>query len=1062
MRISPPDLLSVSGPTPFPPLVTLSNVKKELRILVLEDVAADVVLISHELRAGGLAFAAKQVETREEFVRALEQEPPPDLILSDHGLPAFDGFSALHIARDRCPDTPFIFVTGSMGEELAIDSLRSGATDYVLKTRMSNLVPAVQRALGLADERIKRKQAEKELRESEERFRLLVSGVKDYAVFMLDLAGNISSWNAGAELVLGHVARSVVGKHFSVFYRLQERDAGRPAADLEIAAQGGRFEDEGWRLRKGDTPFWAHVDIRALRDDHGQLRGYTQVTRDATERMRHEESLRKSEERYRRLIELCPDALLVLHDGHIAFLNTAGQKLLAAGDAEQLLGKSFLDFVEADGREAVGLRLRDMVERGSSRPWGNSATSPTGPASGFTEETLTRLDGTDVTVEMAATRLTFENQPAIQVLLHDVTAQKAAAAALRESEVRKTAILETSLDAIVSVDYKGVVREWNSAAEKMFGYRREAALGNRLEALIVPAATTQKYLPGLADYLMTGVGSLIGRPIEVMARRANNDEFPIELALTQIPSSDPPFFTAFIRDIGNRREAEEALRRSESRKAAVLETALDAIVSIDQDGKVIEWNPAAERIFGYTRELALGRDMAELVVPRATHEPPRKGLARYLQNGRGRLLGHRTEMMALRANGAEFPVEITITRIPGDPMVYTSFIRDITERRRTEEALRKSEERFRLLVEGVEDYAIYMLDTHGRVTTWNAGAERIEGYRAPEMIGRRFHRFYTAEDVERKKPDQALAVATAEGRFHDERWLLRKDGTQFWASFVITALRDENGKLTGFSTIARDITKRKHAEDEIRRLNAELERQVQERTAELQAAYQEMEAFSYSISHDLRAPLIHIAGFVEMLRAELGPTLDEKSRRHLQTICDSSEHMGRMIADLLTFSRIGRSEMHKVRLNLTDMIKDVQRELQPYLKDRKVTWVIPELPQVAGDPFLMRQALVNVLGNALKFTRPRPEARIEVGVTTTEKENIFSVRDNGVGFDMKYAAKLFGVFQRLHAASEFEGTGIGLANFRRIIQRHGGRTWAEGTVNEGATLFFSLPIEDKP
>jgi PAS domain S-box-containing protein len=1033
-------------------------VKKELRILVLEDVAADVVLISHELRAGGLAFAAKRVETRDDFLRELEQEPP-DLILSDHGLPAFDGFSALNIARERCPDTPFIFVTGSMGEELAIDSLRNGATDYVLKTRMSNLVPAVQRALRLADERMKRKLAEKELRDSEERFRLLVSGVKDYAVFMLDLHGNISSWNAGAELVLGHSARSVVGKHFSMFYRPQERDAGRPAADLQLAAKAGRCEDEGWRLRKGDTPFWAHVDIRALRDDAGQLRGYTQVTRDATERMRHQESLRKSEERYRRLIELCPDALLVLHEGEIVFLNTAAQKLLGAGEPEQLLGKSFLDFVDPDCREGISHGLREMVERGSSPPWGKAGANAPGAA--FSEEKLRRLDGTEVVVEMAATRLTFEDQPAIQVLLHDATLQKAAAEALRESEARKAAILETSLDAIVSIDHKGVVREWNSAAEKMFGHRREAAVGSRLESLIVPSATTQKYLPGLADYLMNGVGSLIGRPVEVMARRANGEEFPIELALTQIPSSDPPFFTAFIRDIADRKEAEEALRRSEARKAAVLETALDAIVSIDSEGRVIEWNPAAERIFGYTRELALGRDMAELVVPRATTEPNRKGLARYLQNGRGRLLGHRTEMMALRANGAEFPVEITITRIPGEPMVYTSFIRDITERRRTEEALRKSEERFRLLVEGVEDYAIYMLDTHGRITTWNAGAQRIEGYRAPEIIGRRFHRFYTTEDVERKKPDQALAVATAEGRFHDERWLVRKDGTQFWASFVITALRDENGKLTGFSTIARDITKRKHAEDEIHRLNAELERQVQERTAELQAAYQEMEAFSYSISHDLRAPLIHIAGFVEMLRAELGPSLDEKSRRHLQTICDSSEHMGRMIADLLTFSRIGRSDMHKVRLNLTDLVKDVQRELQPFLKDRKVTWIIPELPEMNGDPFLMRQALVNLLGNALKFTRPRPEARIEIGVTATDKENIFFVRDNGVGFDMKYSGKLFGVFQRLHAASEFEGTGIGLANVRRIIQRHGGRTWAEGTVNGGATVFFSLPSEEK-
>lgn len=1031
-----------------------SDVKPELRILVIEDVAADVVLIDRELRSGGMMFSAKRVETREDFLHALENEPP-DVILSDHGLPGFDGFTALAIARERYPEIPFIFVTGSMGEELAIDSLRDGATDYVLKSRISNLVPAVQRALRLALERTKRKQAERDLRESEERFRLLVSGVKDYAIFMLDPNGRISSWNAGAELVLGYSADEIVGQHFSVFYRPQDREDGKPERDLKTASTENRFEDEGWRLRKGDLAFWAHVDIRALRDSDGQLRGFTQVTRDVTERMRHQESLRKGEERYRRLVELCPDGLLVLNEGRITFLNTAGCKLLGADEVQQVLGHPIAEFVAPDSREHVERLLSEAETHRADGPW----DAPGGQPPGFSEERLQRLDGTEATVEMAATRITFEDGPAIQLILHDVTAAHAAAEALRASEARKTAILETSLDAIVSIDHRGIVREWNHAAERIFGYHREQALGNRLDALIVPAATNEKYLPGLADYLMTGVGSLIGRPIEILAQRSGGKQFPIELALTQIPASDPPAFTAFIRDITDRKEADEALRRSEARKAAVLETALDAIVSIDNESKVIEWNPAAERIFGYSRELALGRDMTELIIPKSNAELHRKGLARFLQTGRGRMLGHRTEIMAMRANGAEFPVEVTVTKIPGDgPPIYTSFIRDITERRRTEEALRKSEERFRLLVEGVEDYAIYMLNTHGRITTWNAGAERIEGYRAQEIIGRRFHRFYTPEDVERKKPDQALAVATAEGRFQDERWQVRKDGTLFWASFVITALRDQNGKLTGFSAIARDITKRKQAEDEIRRLNTELEQRVQERTAELEAAYKEMEAFSYSISHDLRAPLIHIAGFVEMLKSDLGSKLDEKSSRHLQTICDSTENMGRMIADLLTFSRIGRAEMHKIRFNLGDTIRDVRRDLQTPTQNRTITWIVPELPDVYGDPFLLRQAIFNLLANAVKYTRHRPEAVIEVAVETTPTEQIFAVRDNGAGFDMKYAAKLFGVFQRLHSSSEFEGTGIGLANVRRIIQRHSGRTWAEGVVNGGATIYFTLPV----
>jgi PAS domain S-box-containing protein len=1027
-------------------------VKNPLRILVLEDVAADVVLIDHELRARGLSFQTIRVETREDFERELAHHPP-DVILSDHGLPAFDGFSALAIARDRSPETPFIFVTGSMGEEVAIDSLRNGATDYVLKCRLSSLVPAIQRALHLAEERRRRKRAEKELRESEERFRLLVSGVKDYAIFMLDPTGRIASWNAGAELVLGYRAHDVLGESFAMLHSPVERDAGKPAADLSAATSSGRFEEEGWRLRRDGTRFWAHIDLRALHDEQGRLRGFTQVTRDATERRRNEEALRKSEERYRRLVELCPDALLVANEGRLAFANTAAIRLLGATDPAQLLGRPFLDFVPAELRDAAERRWKTLFEPEAAAP-----ANPDGGA-GFLEETLARIDGSRIVVEMAAARLTFEDEAAVQLILHDITAQKHAAAALTDSEARKLAILESSLDAVVSIDHRGIVREWNAAAERIFGYTRDEAVGKRLDTLIAPERGARKPGPTLADFLAAGAGNLVGRPVETLARRKRGELFPIDLALTQVPQRNPPFFTAFIRDITDRKRSEEALRLSEARKAAVLETALDAIISIDQEGKIVDWNAAAEKTFGYSRALALGRELADLVAPRSTAELQQKGLARILHTGRGRLLGQRTEAVAMRANGAEFPVELTIARIPGEaPMLFTIFLRDITDRKRTEEALRKSEERFRLLIEGIEDYAIYMLDPHGRITSWNAGAERIDGYRSQEIIGRRFHRFYTPEDCERKKPDQALAVATAEGRYRGECWHVRKNGTRYWANFTITALRDEQGRLYGFSKIARDITQRKEAEDEIRRLNTELERRIHERTAELQSAQQEMEAFSYSISHDLRAPLIHIAGFVEMLRSEIGDRIDEKSRRHLETICGSTEHMGRMIADLLTFSRIGRAELNRVRFNLTDTVRDVQRELQPQLEGRRVTWSVSELPDVWGDPILLRQAVFNLLANAVKFTRPRGEARIEIGAETTTTEHIVFIRDNGVGFDANYAGKLFGVFQRLHPASEFEGTGIGLANTRRILQRHHGRTWAEAKPGAGATFYFSLPI----
>jgi len=266
---------------------------------------------------------------------------------------------------------------------------------------------------------------------------------------------------------------------------------------------------------------------------------------------------------------------------------------------------------------------------------------------------------------------------------------------------------------------------------------------------------------------------------------------------------------------------------------------------------------------------------------------------------------------------------------------------------------------------------------------------------------------------------------------------------------------DEVGVLSeAFDQMLGEIQRR---ESEIRLLNADLERRVNERTAELEASNKELEAFSYSVSHDLRAPLRHIDGFVELLTKHAFASLDEKAQGHLTKISAAAKQMGALIDDLLAFSRVGRTEMRKTSVNLASMTADVIQELRDDAKGRLVEWKVEELPTVQGDPSMLRLVLVNLLANALKYSGPTKEARIEVGARAQNGEIVVSVRDNGVGFDPAYAHKLFGVFQRLHASKEFEGTGIGLANVRRIVNRHGGRTWAEGAIQQGATFYFSLP-----
>ena len=377
---------------------------------------------------------------------------------------------------------------------------------------------------------------------------------------------------------------------------------------------------------------------------------------------------------------------------------------------------------------------------------------------------------------------------------------------------------------------------------------------------------------------------------------------------------------------------------------------------------------------------------------------------------------------------------------------------ETSERSRAENALRKSQTRTKMLADSIPDYAILMLDIEGRVLSWSPGARRILGYKQEEVLGQSYSRFFPPGDASAGVPNQELEKVTVNGRVETEGWRVRKDGSRFWSNSVMVAIRDDEGQLQGFSKVMRDVTEQKAAQEKIEKLNHDLE----QRASDLEAANKELEAFTYSVSHDLRAPLRHIDGFSQLLVDEHGPQLPAEVRRYLDRIQNGARQMGQLVDELLNLSRIGRREIGLQVTGLDSVVGQVVNELKMEIDGRKVDWKIASLPYVECDPTLMRQVFANLLSNAVKYTRPRDPAIIEVGTVQENGAPAIFVRDNGVGFSMKYADKLFGVFQRLHRAEDFEGTGIGLATVQRIIHKHGGRIWAEAELDKGATFYFTL------